>query len=214
MLNKIFLICSIALLIVAISIYSDINVKNPVVSLSGFARLIEPAKKINKFELRQSNNRIFLNQSLKGKWSFVFLGYTHCPDICPTTLARFSTIYPQLKELTTVQLVFVSVDPLRDNVDDLNAYVTYFSEEFLGVTANHDALYPFTQSLYLPYTIVAEKKFNQYSVGHSAAIALINPQGHFQAIFKPSYNVGEIPVVDMDQLVKDFEIILNQVEPN
>ncbi len=214
MLKKSFIVFSVTVFIVIVFSYWYGNTKKITGSPSAFALVLDPAKKISEFELKESRNLVFTNDSLKGHWSFVFLGYTHCPDICPTTLARFSKIYPELKQFAKVQLIFISADPVRDNVDKLHAYVSYFSDEFIGVTASHDKLYPLTQELYLPYVIEGEKESTQYSVGHSASIALINPKGKLQAIFKPSYTVGDIPVVDMEQLVKDFAVVVNQVGPN
>ncbi|MDP7591910.1 MAG: SCO family protein [Litorilituus sp.] len=214
MFKKLLIVFSVSIFCLVAYSYWDNNKTTSSASLSAFARVVTPAKNIDEFALNESSKRIFNNDSLRGRWSFVFLGYTHCPDICPTTLARFSAIYPQLKQLAKVQLVFISADPLRDNVDDLHSYVSYFSDEFRGVTASHNKLYPFTQALYLPYTIVAEKKSEQYSVGHSASIALIDPEGKLHAIFKPSYNVGDIPIINMQQLVKDFNLILNQAKPS
>ncbi|MDP2561835.1 SCO family protein [Psychrobium sp. 1_MG-2023] len=179
-----------------------------VVKDKGSYRLFEPAKKLPKFELQRSGIEGFTEQDLIGKWTFVSFGYTYCPDICPTTLTRIKAVYPQLKNIAAVQVIFVSADPLRDDVERLAQYVNFFDSSFLGLTANHDKLFPFAQSLFLPYGIIATKKSDDYQVNHSASIALINPQGKLHAQFKPVHQVGEVPIVDMKVMADSFADIV------
>ena len=171
-------------------------------------RTFATAKKIAPFSLSSSRSSNFSNQSLLGQWTIVVFGYTYCPDICPTTLARLKGIYPQLKQTAAMQVVFVSVDPLRDDMERLTQYIGYFEPEFIAVTANHDKLFPFAQSLLLPYGIIAIKPNDDYSVSHSASIALINPAGQLVGQFKPSHQLGAIPVVDMKLLASTFATIV------
>ena len=95
-------------------------------------------KPLRTFELSDQYRQAFDLERLKGKWSFVFFGYTYCPDICPTTLSALTGVVKQLQEdpqgLTNIQVVFVSVDPQRDTPDVLEAYLKYFNEAFQGVT--------------------------------------------------------------------------------
>jgi protein SCO1 len=143
--------------------------------------------------LQQARFNELTNSDLLDKWSFVVFGYTYCPDVCPTTLARIKAVYQQLKQTADVQVVFVSVDPLRDDIERLSVYVGYFEPDFFAVTTSHDKLFPFAQSLLSPYGIVAQAPGDEYRVSHSASIALINPQGNLQGQFKPGYKVGGDP---------------------
>jgi len=175
----------------------------------GDYRLFEPSKPLNEFSL-QSGDGVVNNATLQGKWTFVMFGYTHCPDVCPTTLTRAKGVYKDLKSQADAQVLFVSADPLRDDPTRLSQYVGYFDKEFIGATTSHNKLFPFAQNLLLPYGIIAQKVSDDYAVSHSASIALINPQGRLHAHFKPSHSLGEVPIVDMKVMAKSFEEIVTK----
>ncbi len=169
------------------------------------------AKALPDFVLNRDGGA-FTPADLQGKWSVVFIGYTFCPDICPTTLADLNRIYPKLKANPAgdeVQVVFISVDPNRDIPKNLAEYSHYFNPEFIGVTAAHEALFPLTRAMGMVYSIVEEGTEGSYLVDHSASIALLNPQGQLQAMFRPEFEPGSVPAVDMAQLVKDFHTIVS-----
>ncbi len=169
----------------------------------------QPAKVITPIEFDMGKGKITSDQLFADKWTMVFVGYTFCPDICPTALADLNRIYPELSKVKglPLQVVFVSVDPNRDKADKLADYAQYFNPEFKGVTAGHQFLFPFVRELGMVYSLVEEGTEGQYMVDHSASIALINPKGELRAIFRPEFKKGEIPKVDMDQLVKDSKAI-------
>jgi protein SCO1/2 len=167
------------------------------------------------FQLNDNHGESFTNKELENKWSFVFIGYTSCPDVCPTTLLNLKYVYDKIKNIApNSQILFLSVDPKRDNITKLNKYINYFNPEFIALRAEHDVLIPFTRNLGLMYSIVAnedEDKIDQddnYSVNHSASIALINPQGQVTALFKPETTIGRVPNIDGDKLVRDFAKII------
>ena len=169
----------------------------------------QPAKALPEFTLLRDTGE-FTPQDLLGRWSVVFIGYTFCPDICPTTLADLNRIYPQLKDnpaQAEVQVIFLSVDPNPDTPKNLTEYTHYFNPEFIGVSAAHDVLFPLTRALGMVYSIVEEGTEGAYLVDHSASIALLNPQGQLQAVFRPEFEEGSVPAVDMQQLVSDFYVI-------
>lgn len=150
----------------------------------------------------------FGNDDLLGKWTLFFIGYTFCPDICPTTLSDLDRIYPELSKApyTNIQIVFVSVDPNRDKADNLAEYVNYFNPNFKAVTSTHEQLFPFAQALGLVYSIVDEGETDQYYlIDHSASLVLINPKGEHHASFKAVLNQNNIPNVNMDLMVKDIQ---------
>jgi protein SCO1/2 len=90
-----------------------------------------------------------------------FIGYTFCPDICPTTLAPLDSVYPKLTAppYDDIQIVFVSVDPNRDKAEELAEYVHYFNSEFIGVMSTHRQLCPVVQNLGLICSIVGSLLF-------------------------------------------------------
>ena len=109
-------------------------------SISGV--ILPVAKNISDFSLQDHNRQVYNKQSLKGKWSVLFLGYTQCPDICPATLSIMKQALVLLgKEVQALpETVFVSVDPDRDTPEILAEYVTYFSADFIGVTGEQNQL--------------------------------------------------------------------------
>src|SRR2546425_7840579 len=102
--------------------------------------LFPDPKPLTAFALTDDNNRVFDLARLKGKWSFLFFGFTHCPDVCPTTLAVLAPARENLAKNTAgaedLPFVFVSVDPNRDTPGKLRQYVEYFDATFLGVTGD------------------------------------------------------------------------------
>lgn len=163
--------------------------------------------------LRDADNEAFTERRFSGNWSLVFVGYTFCPDICPTTLADLARIYPELKQLSDrVQVVFVSADPGRDTPERLKAYTAYFHPEFVAATADHELLMPAVQQLGLIYGI-HERETSDYLVDHSASIALVNPEGRLHASIRPGFDEqSQVPLVNGDELVRDFARILTSWE--
>ncbi|WP_160065105.1 SCO family protein [Psychromonas sp. L1A2] len=175
--------------------------------------LAKPRIILNEFAFEKAGKVAFTNESLKGKWTLFFAGYTFCPDVCPTTLADLDRIYPSLTndDNTTTQVVFVSVDPNRDKAEQLADYVHYFNKNFIGVTSTHKQLWPFVTQLGLIYGIVeAGDTDDFYLVDHSASIVLIDPDGKLHATFKSVPNKQGINSVDMDLMVEDIKELQQQ----
>jgi len=164
-------------------------------------------REIKAFELMDHNGQSFTKEQLKGKWSLVFFGYTSCPDVCPTTLQNLGFIYDDLKAAANnSQILLVSVDPQRDTQDKLSQYIAYFNSDFIALRAGHDVLFPFARNMGLMYAINGEG--DDYLVDHSASLVLINPDGLIAAIFKPEQEVGQVPSIDSDKLVSDYQKIV------
>lgn len=174
--------------------------------------LHEPAKALAPFQLTDHLGSPLGNQEVTGKWSLIFLGYTYCPDVCPTTLAMMKSVYAKLNGVAPVQVIFVSADPQRDTPDRLKQYIQYFHSEFIGATAPHADLYPLTRNLGLAYAMYDGKTPESYLVDHSASVVLINPKGQVQATFKPMPSPhGYVPTVRPAQLLSDFTAVTRSV---
>jgi protein SCO1 len=157
--------------------------------------MIPVAVELKPFSLIDQNNNQVTAQQLKGQWSIVSIGYTSCPDICPATLQKYQQIRKILSDDSRysldTQFIFVSVDPERDTVERLKAYLEYFSPDFVGLTGDNKQLKLFTDSIYASFIIPDTSKEN-YAVGHSAALHILNDQGRLQAIMSPPYTVNEV----------------------
>jgi len=101
----------------------------------------EPYPTAPQIELIRSNGETFRLSDQKGKIVLLFLGYTSCPDVCPTTLAELKLVMDDLGDKSKfVQVVFVSVDPKRDTPDKTQEYVEHFNKEFIGLSGPFDKL--------------------------------------------------------------------------
>ena len=168
---------------------------------------------IKPFAMVDHQGTAFTNEQFIGKWSWVFFGYTSCPDVCPTTLQELNFVYDELKAINeNAQVLLVSVDPQRDTVEKLSQYIAYFNPEFKALTADHSVLFPFARNLGLMYAISDDKRDDNYLVDHSASIVLINPEGKIAAIFKPEHELGQLPIISGDDVVSDFAKIVNLAE--
>ncbi len=148
----------------------------------------ELPRRITDFTLIDHNNQPFMKDKLKGRWTLMFFGYTSCPDVCPTTLASIRQFRQLLKEADAkaaarVQVVFVSVDPMRDTPEKLAAYVHYFGEDYIGTTGEYINIFNLAHQLNIAFAYLPAKEGN-YDVSHSGEIALINPEGDFHGFFK------------------------------
>lgn len=178
-------------------------------TVSENTQVYEPVREIKPFNLVDQNQQTFTKESLTGKWSLVFLGYLSCPDICPMTMAKLANLLPKLKTAADkpVQVLFVSVDPKRDTTERRKEYVEYFHPEIVGLGAEHKNLFPFVRNLGLMYSIPSGDE-ESYFVDHSASVVLINPQGSIAAIFKPKVAVGEVPTINSQVLLADFQTLV------
>jgi protein SCO1/2 len=143
------------------------------------------------FNLRQSDGTALVPGELKGHWTLVFLGFTHCPDVCPTTLAQLAQAQRQWRSLpdsVRPRVLFVSVDPERDTPDRIGEYAHGFDPDTLAATADVPALEGFAKSLSLVFAKAPAPDgapADQYSVDHSAAIAVLDPQARMAGVIQP-----------------------------
>lgn len=159
------------------------------------ATLLPEPRTIGSFELAGHDGQPFTRRRLEGHWTFLFMGYTHCPDICPVTLTTLDAVSQALAGSSIAQdtsYLFVSVDPRRDTPPRLKEYVTYFNPSFLGATGDPSALERLGREVSLPFFVPDEPAQKEYLVGHSAAIALIGPKGRLQARFPAPHDARQI----------------------
>ncbi|MDQ3289301.1 MAG: SCO family protein [Pseudomonadota bacterium] len=151
-------------------------------------RLFEPPRELPAFNLRQSDGTPLVPGELRGHWTLVSLGFTHCPDVCPMTLAQLSQAQHQwasLPEATRPRVLFISVDPERDSPDRIGEYAHAFHRDTIAATADVPALEAFANSLSLVFAKVPPEDGDppdQYSVDHSATIAILDPQGRMSGL--------------------------------
>ena len=154
-------------------------------------------KQLLPFKLNDHNNAVFNEEILQGKWTFVFFGYTSCPDVCPATLYMLSEIHGLLVDESgkipdDMQVVFISVDPARDTTKKLADYVTYFNKDFIGTTADKTEIDKLARQFGAGYIFEEETTAGVYNVSHSSAIFLIDPYGRLVATFSQPHQPSTI----------------------
>src|SRR4051794_26621987 len=131
-------------------------------------------------------------EDFRGKAVVVFFGFTHCPDVCPTTLAEMAQVVKQLgADGERLQLLFITVDPERDTREALAKYVTAFDPRFLGLYGDLDA----TRRVAKDFKIYFEKRKtgDTYSIDHSAQSYVIDPQGRLRLLVRHDRISADLP---------------------
>ncbi len=134
-------------------------------------------------------NGSFGNADLKNHWTFMFFGYTHCPDVCPLALGRLAVVMGDLEKAQRakdLQVVFVSVDPQRDTPEKLSTYAHYFNPRFIGATSDIAAIKKLTGQLGIYFKREPDPYDSEnYLVQHSASILVVAPNGRLAARLEP-----------------------------
>ena len=166
-------------------------------------------KTLPEFSLTDESNRQFSNQSLPGKWSLVFFGYTHCPDVCPATMSNLARVMKNIPvdDQNNIQVVLVSVDPERDNINQLKTYVEFFNKNFKGVTGKDEQLQMFSQSLGAIYFKGEVDEKGNYAVDHTSKVFLINPEGKRAGLFD-GQAIPPAKEFPAERIAKDLQFLL------
>jgi protein SCO1/2 len=166
---------------------------------------LTPAHPVPQFSLLDGDGKAFTRDSLRGHWSLVFFGFTHCPDICPTTLSVLGEVHKQLANLPAGQqpaVIFISVDPQRDTPDVVGKYVHFFSSDFVGVTGTVEAIDQLTSAAGVPVARVPLPS-GDYTVDHSGAIFVIDPDAALHAVLSSPDKADAISA-DYRRLIASF----------
>lgn len=150
---------------------------------------------IAPFKLTDQYGGAFDLSRLRDRWSFVFFGYTSCPDVCPTTLGAMKLITARLAQkqpYREIQFVFVSVDPLRDTPEQLRRYVAYFDVDFIGVTGSPDEIANLARQFNVMYERAAAQKGGGYIIQHTASVMLVDPQARLYAAFSRPHDTKAV----------------------
>ncbi len=157
--------------------------------------LSETPRDLGEFDLVDHRGQPFTAASLEGQWTLIFFGFTFCPDICPTTMAFLAELVRELEgtEVEDTDVVMFSVDPARDTVEQLAAYVPYFHPDFTGVTGEFLELFRVATAMNTPFRKVPGQDEN-YLVDHSSNVVLINPRGDYHGFFKAPLDLAKMKV--------------------
>lgn len=180
--------------------------RDPRPELRALALLPEP-RAITEFGLSQPDGTRFGLDDLRGRWSLLFFGFTSCPDVCPSTLYDLDRMGDRLENAGLAgrglyQVVFVSVDPERDDPETLRRYVRHFDPDFRGVSGTHPQLSGLAGQLGLAYRVDEHTTGAEtYAVVHSSAVVLADPQARLRGAFAPPFDPA-LMAQDLETLIR------------
>jgi protein SCO1/2 len=224
-----FLLFDVLLIIVWTELYSVRALRKDVVELRELGTTIFPTPAVvEAFNLTDETDNAFGKEDLLGQWNLMFFGFTFCPDICPLTMIALEQFYSSIESELLPQIVLVSVDPNRDDVETMNSYVNSFHEDFIGLTGDADELAALADQFYVVHEMdmsngisnshdshaAAPSQFelqgldqamtmsdDNYLINHSGHISIISPDGKFHSVMRPPHRNRDIKKV--------FEILIS-----
>jgi len=164
--------------------------------------LLQPARALPAFTLTDIDGKPFTNSRLQDHWTVVFAGFTTCPDVCPSTLTLMKGVMADLGPLASeVQMLLLSIDPERDTPEKLKSYVHFFDPRFTGATGPNTELDKLARAMSFVYAKIPGATPETYTMDHSAALMLINPQGQLAGFFTAPHRRAAL-VADLTNLLK------------
>ncbi|HEY8586010.1 MAG TPA: SCO family protein [Rhodanobacter sp.] len=154
------------------------------------------------FNLTDDNGKAVTGADYRGKVVLLYFGYTHCPDVCPLTLAQLHVVLQRLGPLADdARILFVSVDPARDTPAIMHAYVNAFDKRAVGLVGEARRVEALSKRYRSAFTREPGDADGNYEVSHSSAIYLFDRQGRARVLATPS--------ASQDDLVHDLHLLLN-----
>ncbi|MDU1669471.1 MAG: SCO family protein [Bradyrhizobium sp.] len=151
--------------------------------MGGGRNIAAPAAIGGPFQLTDQSGAVVTEQSLQGRPTLIFIGFTHCPDVCPTSLFEISEVLRAMgKDADSVNAYFISVDPERDNPATMKDYLSSFDPHLKGLTGDPEVL----AKVLTEYRVYAKKvplKDGDYTMDHTALVYLMDRNGRFVAPF-------------------------------
>ena len=188
--SKILLAASVLALGAGVACYVWLQAHDHSALKAGSEIEAQAARPLPDFTLIDQAGKPFGKERLIGHWTFLFFGYTHCPDVCPNTLATLNQVVRNVDKepgAERPQVLFVSVDPQRDSPARLAEYVQYFNAGFIGATGDAHLLEQLAGSLGIAYARrpPSGSDPSDYVVDHGASVLLIGPYASLRAVFSP-----------------------------
>ncbi|KAK9289855.1 hypothetical protein L1049_008015 [Liquidambar formosana] len=154
------------------------------------------------FNLTNQDGKHVTDRDFLGKWTLIYFGFTHCPDICPDELQKLAAAIDKIKEKTGIEVVpvFISVDPERDTVEQVGEYVKEFHPKLIGLTGDSDEIRKVARA-YRVYYMKTGEEDSDYLVDHSIIMYLMGPDMEFVKFFGKNYDVDALT----DGVIKEIK---------
>lgn len=193
-----FAVFVMAAIMSSLFVFRMSHMEKQTVAADEFSTIFTVPRDIKDFELVKADGTPFKQKDLLNHWTLLFFGFTHCPNVCPTTLAMLSKAYPDLhKSYPNLQVVLVSLDPERDSVDVLSKYTKQFHADFMGTSGKIQELRKLQSQLGI-FSVNDNGELQ-----HTSSIILMNPQGKWSGLFK----YGMTP----NEFTKSFDKSVNRL---
>lgn len=154
------------------------------------------------FQLVDDQGKAVTANDYRGKVTLLYFGYTHCPDVCPLTLAHLHVVMQRLGNLADgARILFVSVDPARDTPQTLHAYVNAFDPHAIGLTGAPVDIEALTKRYRAAFSREPDKSGGSYDVSHSSGIYIFDASGKARLLATPEDS--------QDKLVHDLHLLLS-----
>ena len=170
------------------------------------ATVMVPPRSIPALDLLDESGRPFTADSLRGQWTVVFFGFTHCPDVCPTTLTMLAQAKKQLVDLPAAEqprVMLFTVDPERDTAEHLKAYVQFFDPGFGAATGTLAGVEQAAAAFAIPFAKVPLPQ-GGYTMDHGAGVFFVGPDGNVHAYSSPPLRA--------DTLARDYRKVVRWFE--
>ncbi|KAF9591341.1 hypothetical protein IFM89_003964 [Coptis chinensis] len=145
------------------------------------------------FSLVNHEGKHVTDKDFRGKWTVIYFGFTHCPDICPDELQKLVDAVNKIKEKAGIEIVhvFISVDPERDTVEQVHDYVKEFHPNLVGLTGSVDEVRKVARA-YRVYYMKTEEEGSDYLVDHSIIMYLMDPNMEYVKFFGKNHDVDSL----------------------
>ena len=135
---------------------------------------------INSLNLIDHNGGPVTSQSFKNQPSLIFFGFTHCPEVCPTTITTMDKILQDLKnKIIQTNIVFITLDPERDTQNHLKEYINYFSKNIIAITGSIKDIKKLSKNWGVFYEKISTDK-DEYTLNHTATVFMVDKNGNYR----------------------------------
>ncbi|AQK68639.1 Protein SCO1 1, mitochondrial [Zea mays] len=191
-----------------IIVYYDKEKKRHIEELKNRTSAVKPGQSVGTaaiggpFKLLNHDGKPVTEKDFLGKWTLLYFGFTHCPDICPDELQKMAAAIDKIKEKAKLDVVpvFITVDPERDTVEQVRDYVKEFHPDLVGLTGTTDEVRQVARA-YRVYYMKTEEEGSDYLVDHSIVMYLMDPEMKFVKFYGKNYDTDSLA----DGIVKEIK---------
>lgn len=201
--NKWFKTALVALIGAMIISFAFLNMQNSAESTYQSPRAISGSSIGGGFSLIDEDGEVFTDQDLKRPYRLIYFGFTYCPAICPTELAKTVKAFNQLPEeiQENIDLVFITIDPERDTPEVMKQYTDMFHPRLIGLSGDQDQIDALLKQYKVYAARVQDESMSDYTMDHSSYIYLFNNDNQLRAMYRMSDD-AQFMADDLSKILK------------